>query len=321
MDYIRNIQSSQIMKYYPVDSALICFASFEERCYTLAQKINSDMVTKAYVLRNKDSPMKQNNELNTSIIRQKLEKIVIEEISLNYPISIAEKLFSVFKDICDNGIRKLSVDITTFTHEALLMLLNVLFSNRSNFESITLFYNGASEYSSWLSKGCKEIRNVIGYPGLFNPSYKNHMIILTGFEQERATRLVELFEPDILSIGCGSDPTDENHINIMKDMKDKFNKWLDNLGNIHSNSFDFSCSNIKDTMNILSDIISREENQNYILVPLNTKLSTISVALTALKNKKIQVIYPVPETYNLSYSKPGDSFTMIDLTKIMELYN
>ena len=54
------------------------------------------------------------------------------------------------------------------------------------------------------------------------------------------------------------------------------------------------------------------------MVPLNTKLSTLSVALVALKNNKIQVVYPIPEVYNTNYSIPSDNFTVIDLLKLPE---
>lgn len=319
MNYTRKISISQINEILPSDSTLICFASFEERCYTLAQNVRADKLKKSFVFRNVDTPMAINNEANFNKICRYVANISAVEVSLDLPVCLADNLFSVILETINSKIRNIIVDISTFTHEALLILLKILHDQRSSFDSIILVYNGASEYADWLSKGCKDIRNVVGFPGFFNPSYKDHMIILTGFEKERATQLVELFDPDILSIGYGSEPTDKNHLETMQKMKEDFDDWFGNLGRPWT-KFDFSCSKIENTISKVKEIIDRGKNENYILVPLNTKLSTISTALVALGQRNIQVVYPIPETYNLLYSKRSNSFTVINLEKIPDFY-
>ena len=308
---------SQINNALPADSALICFASFEERCYTLAQNIRGDKIKRAYVFRNVDPPMDKNNSGNFDTICNYFKNIFPVEVSLDLPVVLADEMFSVILEIINFQIKSIIIDISTFTHEALLILLKAVYDQRSAFDSIILVYNGATEYASWLSKGCKNIRNVVGFPGFFNPAYKDHMIILTGFEKERATKLVELFEPDVLSVGYGSEPTDKNHLKTMKKMREDYNNWFGNVG-LPWTMFDFSCSKIDSTINQITGIIDSGRDQNIILVPLNTKLSTISVALIALKNKNIQIVYPIPETYNFLYSKPSDNFTVIDLKSTPE---
>lgn len=317
MDYIRKMVVSQINDVLPGDSAFLCFASFEERCYTLAQNIKGDKIKKAYAFRNVDPPMDINNSGNINIICSCLKNLSAVEVNLCLPTVLADKMFFVILEIIKAQIKNIIIDISTFTHEALLILLKIVYEQQLSFESILLVYNGASEYATWLSMGCKNIRNVVGFPGLFNPAYKNHLIILTGFEKERATKLVELFEPDVLSIGYGSEPTDNNHLKTMQKMKEDFNDCFENVG-LPWAQFDFSCSKIDSTMDKVKEIIDNGQNENIILVPLNTKLSTISVALIALKNKRVQVVYPIPEAYNLLYSKPSDNFTVIDLKKMPE---
>jgi hypothetical protein len=47
---------------------------------------------------------------------------------------------------------------------------------------------------------------------------------------------------------------------------------------------------------------------------LNTKLSTVGVALAAIENPEIQICYAEPEEYNTDgYSKPGKEVTVISL--------
>ena len=320
MNYIKKLGVSQINEDLPSNSAFICFASFEDRCYTLAQSIKADKLKMAYVFRNIDPPMDKNNVGNFNIICNSVKNLSTIEVNIDLPVVLADKMFSVILEIKNAQIKNIIIDISTFTHEALLILLKTVHNQRSCFDSIILVYNGAVEYASWLSMGCKNIRNVVGFPGFFNPAYKNHMIILTGFEKERATKLVELFEPDVLSIGYGSQPTDKNHLETMNKMKEDFNDWFGNIG-VPWTKFDFSCSEIDTTISQVKEIIDNGRNENIILVPLNTKLSTISVALIALKKKEIQIVYPIPETYNLRYSRPSNSFTVINLENVPEFYD
>lgn len=318
MNYIKKIGLHEIKNTLSKKVALILFASFEKRCMTLAREIDIDIIEKAYVFRNIDNPMCMYNAGNLKAIQERIPRASIVEVSLNNPVLVADVFFSIIIEIRNANIKNIVIDISTFTHETLLMLIKSLYVNRTFFDTIALVYNGASKYSDWLSKGCKSIRNVVGYPGFFIPSYKDHMIILTGFEKERATQLVELFEPDILSIGNGCDPTSVDHQTMMEEMKEQFIEWSENLGSILSSPFDFSCSDICATMTKIEDIVNRGTKENIILVPLNTKLSTVSVALIALKTPSIQVLYPVPETYNILYSEPSDSFTVIDLKRISD---
>ena len=318
MNYIHKIGIQSINEYIPENSAFICFASFEKRCITLANIIDLQLIDKAYIFRNCDEPMRMYNNDNAYQIKERIKVASTIEVSINKPVSIAENVLAVTSEIIRSAIKNVIVDISTFTHEALIILIKNIFIYRSFFDSILLVYNGASEYADWLSKGCKYIRNVIGYPGLFRPSHKDHLIILTGFEKERATQLVELFEPDILSVGNGIDPTEQNHINTMDTMKNEFEIWFRNLG-IRCDPFNFSCSDITSTIQTIKNQINKYKDVNTVLVPLNTKLSTVSAAMVALQNPQIQVIYPIPEVYNLSYSKPSKNFTVVNFKELMNL--
>ena len=126
-----------------------------------------------------------------------------------------------------------------------------------------------------------------------------------------------MLDPDTLSIGTGIEPTNTNHQEIMAQFEDKFKEWLGNLQSISHSQFAFSCSDIIGTMSNLKKKIEDSPNDNFIFVPLNTKLSTISLALVALYNPTVQVCYPIPEIYNTSYSKPSENFTIVDLKKLL----
>ena len=318
MGYIEKVCADKINSYIPANCTFVCFSSFEDRCLSLLKEIDSKKINEAFVFRNIEKLMDTNNEKNTQIITDSISNASVIKINLSSSINLADSIFDLVKKLHSKEAKDLVVDITTFTHEALLILIKNLFLYKKSFKTIRFIYNSASAYSPWLSKGCKEVRNVIGYPGIFNPALKYHLVILTGFEYERATRLVELMEPDILSVGIGLDPTSNDHLCTMQNSEAKFKSWLSNLPSLSSNTFSFSCSHIEETIRCLKKFALSENEENLIFVPLNTKLSTISVALVALQNKQIQVTYPIPEIYNLEYSKVGESFTIINLLEMAD---
>lgn len=318
MDYSENIPVNSIDKYLPHRYALICCASFEDRCCTLPTMINVSSVDKAYVVRNVDEAMKDLNFDNFSKICDKIKNISPIEAHFSVPVEVMEKLQEIFGKLVEQHETELVIDISTFTHEVLLMILKVLYINKNSFKSIRFVYNGASEYAPWLSKGCKEVRNILGYPGTFNPALKYHLIMLTGFELERATRLVELLEPDTLSIGIGKDPIEASHQKTMENFEYDFRIWMSNMQNMTCSQFQFSCSSIKASVSNLENIIKEADDKNIIIVPLNTKLSTIAAGLIALRYKRIQICYAIPEVYNISYSTPSEHFKIVNMSEIFK---
>ena len=296
----------------PKEYSFICFSSFEERCKTVAKSVKNSKILKSYVIRNIDSFMEEKNKENYSDLCSILQNNETININLNKPVEASSSFNVLVSQLIKEQTKNLVVDITAFTHETLLFLIKFLSFYKERFENIYFVYNNAVDYSDWLSKGCKEVRNVVGYPGTYKPSQKNHLILLTGFEKERATKLVELLEPDLVSLGNGVEPTDNNHSKTMCEIKNEFDVWAKNLQGVRIDTFAFSCKDINSTIKTLKDIINRNLTDNFILIPLNTKLSTVSVALVAIENQSIQVCYPIPETYNLEYSKPGDKVTVFD---------
>lgn len=307
----------------PNNCALIGCLSFESRSLCVPQIVASK-VSKMVMFKNE--------ELHCNSIQKNAEEVSkqypsgrIQSVSFKKTTELADSMAKVVEELskaCDN----LLIDVTTFTHESLVMLLKIVHSFRGSFKSILCVYVGAEQYSpgmkaedAWLSKGCKDVRNVIGFPGLLRPIEKTSLVILAGFEMERATRLIELIEPDSLILGNGIDPTNKNHSDKMAYFQGKFRIWQSEFKNIENSSFDFSCRDIKHTIQQIKGIISQRPNDNYILVPLNTKLSTIAATLVGIENRRIQLCYAIPEIYNVNnYAMPGDNATIVDLFEFQE---
>lgn len=319
MDQVaKDIHISEIEQYIPANCALICCASFETRCQSIPKAL-SGKVSNVSVYRNSSVDISC-SIINCDAIKSYFSQANIFDVPFDAPEIVADSMAKVIENHA-NTTRNLLIDTTTFTHETLLILLRIVHLFKVSFDSVLCLYTGAEDYApgydaekTWLSKGCKDVRNVIGFPGIIRPKEKTNLIILTGFELERATKLIELVEPDCLILGNGIEPVNQKISDKMTYFRRKYDVWKSEYKIIEKADFDFSCRDIGKTVETLSSIISKAPDENYILVPLNTKLSTISAAIVALGNEKIQLCYAVPEVYNYdNYSTPGEKFTAIDL--------
>jgi len=325
-DSTNTVNKKDINSYVPDKFALLCSASFEERSTTipLSLDINKIIITKIF------RSLKFDNQNAINKITGKLNDSEIIELDLTNPITVANILTNTIKELSSMKGISLIIDITTFTHEVLAMLLKLIYENKQCFSSILCLYNGASDYSNsknievsqmWLTKGCRDVRNIVGYPGRLSPAVKTCLVIFTGFELERATRLIELLEPDKIIFGKGIDATDSNHNKAMEYFHNKFDEWKNNYKYNNCIDVSFSCKNVDETIQIVTELVAKNPDDNFILVPLNTKLSTIAISIVALNNAKIQICYPIPEMYNTeNYSSPSDNITIIDLFRI-DIFN
>jgi len=210
------------------------------------------------------------------------------------------------------------IDITSFTHEALLIVLRVLAVHRKPTDRITCLYNGASEYSvglpaeeKWLTKGVGEIRSVLGYSGQIIPTQKTHLIVLVGFETERAERIIAAYEPNELSLGYGSllesisPPLHDLNRKFHKKLREKYRKVSE---------FTFSCEDAFAAKAAVLKQANARPDFNVFIAPMNTKISTVGVALAAFDNQAIQLCYASAERYNFeAYSTPSDDCYFFDL--------
>ena len=99
--------------------ALICCNSFEDRCITIPSQVSKDNFANCVVFTNKDNQEKSESNLDT-IRRLFAEKSQIVELILSSPISVADRMEETIKYLektCE--LRKVFIDITTFTHETL----------------------------------------------------------------------------------------------------------------------------------------------------------------------------------------------------------
>ncbi|MBD1421625.1 hypothetical protein [Sphingobacterium chuzhouense] len=288
--------------------------SFEDRCKVVYDELlNCNLIRrKSWVAFNKNE--QEFFEGNFAHF-QSNDKVEFMEFSSDNPLVSYKSLIGKF--IFNENIGNILVDISTFTHEGLLILFKYLEIFRDFYKGVRFIYLGVEEYSykeqegnKWLSKGTKTIRSVLGYPGVLNPAKKNHLIILFGFEYERTVKLIESFEFDKVSIGVGPEGSlNSKHYELNRKLHlDLINRYP------FCEPFEFSLDDSIKCQQEIEKQINKYPNYNVVITPLNNKISTLGAGLVALQNPVVQLSYVRPHEYNINaYSKPSDDCYLFSL--------
>lgn len=307
------------------DAIFITSASYESRCLTMSQLIGCrHKQAEVFWVKNLCPLIGRNlKEVRKFLGYDRVHDVATE---ISKPTESASAIDQAVRQLLSKkGDHKILIDVTTFTHEHLLFILKSLYDCRSQICELKCVYSGAKEYSyaeegekKWLSKGCAEIRSVIGYPGALYPREDNVLIIVVGLEHERAGYVVDDMSPDKLYLGFGKPDiiTDKAH----EVPRSQFEKMLAENIAIYQNveRFAFNACDPLDALEKLKTVLSRTPNCNHIIVPMNTKLSTLAVAALGLHNPAVQLCYAQPETYNFNaYSKAGNEVHMVDCTEFI----
>ena len=291
----------------------ICSASFESRCLTVPTALyNSKSFPRQGLL--------IYNENFLPLIATKLE--VLRGLSLcdtecaittDDPVLTANGLSSALARCfsAHPSKQRIGVDITTFTRESLLMLLSFLWSNLRANDELLLFYNRAREYDpihgpgeKWLSKGIREIRSVIGFPGDLRPSLATHLIVMAGYEVDRASRLILECEPAVISFGLPN--PQEGHAIAHQETAELKLRSIRRIGG-DVKDFTFHGYDPKMCATSLETQIDLFEDMNTIIAPMNTKISTVGAGIVGHRMPNIQICYAQADLYNYkTYSEPAD---------------
>ena len=295
---------------------LICSASFEERCLAVATSISKEAIDVAMVCRY--NGYAQLSEINNNKLLDILgNKAIAISLNKDLPLAIYDTLHDI---IIEKHPKSVLLDISTFTRETILIALMLFKQDAFKDIDVSLCYIPADRYSSsdnsgvndiWLSKGVNETRTVLGYAGSFTSLKRTLLIVLVGFEKERAEILINGFEADKLFLGYV--PPQESHSEALSKINmDSFTRLVSIVGDC--NTFEFSCRYLDRTYGALKDIIeSNKEDYNIIISPMNNKLSTLAVANVAFEYPEVQGCYASTNQYNTeAYSVPADKVILFD---------
>lgn len=303
-------------------ASFIGMASFESRCYSIMAEMKS-CCSKFVIFSNSQCDSHSEENLKKMIAIAEDPNSVIK-LNLDDPMDAAGKIERGLDSALLAPGDVIFIDITTFTHEQLLILFRILSQKKPN-RNVVFGYTGADRYSVntsqedvWLSRGVSQVRSVLGFPGNFLPSKRLHLVVLVGFEHERAKLVIETFEPNILTLGTGkkSHSVSEEHFHTNSRFFDDVRKFFDRRIGINAdvNLFEFSCIDPLATKTAIIEEICKWPDHNTVICPMNTKLSTLGVALAAAEKPATQICYSRAIEYNIEgYSTPSSHVTLFSM--------
>ena len=317
----------------------ICSASFEERCLSFVRSCPVNRLNNALILQNKEynSYVAKNLAIMKEILSTK--QIHYDEAVLSHkdPISFVDTIMNKLNEAkAEKRFDRVLVDITTFTHEMVLIMLRMLHVLHPNL-NVSFTYANAGDYdpqsienitnisSKWLSKGISEIRSVIGYPGNPQPMNRNHLVIVVGYEYDRALSIISELEPSSLSLAFGKSDSQtsehksfDKHYGAKEHFKELTSSALASFPEGMLHTFEISCDNPQKTKeeikSHLHSIGVEKERTNVTIFALNNKPSTLGVGLFGIENEYVQLCYAPALIYNYAnYSTPGSYCYLFDL--------
>jgi hypothetical protein len=237
----------------------------------------------------------------TNISRKKIEKICLEkkvelrylDITDNDPVAkwkILEKYFSDIKNIGESIL----LDISTMPRETIWSILFFITPLKISVDYI--YYTPLQYNKNWLSREPGKPRLLFKHSGISILGKPTALIILTGFEIERAKQLVYFFEPKFTLLGFQEGKqfdNDKRNIEIHELIKG-FTETQDFYLNAYSD--DNGLSMIK------SQIESLKPNFNIIITSLGPKPTAVSIYKTFLGNPEIALAYVPAKEFNTEYS-------------------
>jgi hypothetical protein len=300
----REILLSRLHSEHTGADVLICSASYEERSTSVPTHLNPESFRTVLVFRS-DRLAETAASAWHSIRRKFTRRAHLVTFDGSNPLSFADAALSALSKRAQNPQRIL-LDVTSFTHENLLILLALLrFAHPK--VPVTIAYSAAGEYltdgTDWLSRGYSEVRSVLGFPGEMRPKFQEHLIVLVGYETERAERLIRSYEPARLTLGrCATTGV------IDERFHDRNVRLHEELSRLHKevHRFEFACNDPMVARDHILAQVDEHSDHNAVVAPMNTKLSTVGAALAALARPRIQLCYVPSREYNeTGYSKPG----------------
>lgn len=290
------------------DDLFICCVSFEKRCVNSTDILrDKTKIRNAAIVRfeGKDRfELREENQRETlHNLKKHMEKESEPEVlwcDKADPLDGILNLEEFLKNIQEEP-KRITIDITAFTKQYLLVLLYFLGKEYPNAAIRTLYTRGRYKYSKKtpLSWGIKEITAVPFFSFPIHPEKEKLLVLFLGYEGERAFSVYRTLEPDktIAVIGYppgyhGADIPSRN-----------FNKYLlDLLPN--ENKVKIPSLDADKTKDFLEEIYEKNKNYNIFLAPLGTKMQTLGIYLSLRGYFKkqylpnIQVIYAVPFWYD-----------------------
>ncbi len=295
------------------DSILITCASYEDRSTAVALRLSDKYRAEHTVIfKSKEYAEKGTTPQNSQILYDKLNTLCqrapyLIEFCLEHSIPPLAEFEKYCKQLqSDSSIRSLTIDITTFPRQELLMLLRVLDSLAVRPRSRLLYTEpkeyGTETFGGWLTRGVRSVRTIPGFGGVQPPSKKNLLIMFLGHEEERAAITWKRHQPK-KTVLIVPDPSYRGELDgiVEKTHQPLFAK-------LSPTEFypPISARGIDEAERAILDLWEKYHESYFLVVaPFGTKLQTLGIYNAVKQKRDIQITYAVPAIYNYNNFSAG----------------
>lgn len=293
---------------------LLASVSYEPRSVAVAETLPREVIFSVGLVYVNDEFLQgtegkaviDNLERMTALLKDRCEHVAVEKgswLSAAKQLSSLKSLMRFANDkLASRSDASAYVDSTAFTRESLIVACALL-RRHIDHTTCNLLHSTPQTFGSWLSRGFREIRNIMGFAGHQIPGLPTVLVVLSGFEPERASRIIDAHEPKCVLLGIGNPPTNASFLE--RNLKEQ--KVV--LARQDVEKFEFPANSVSDCVNALEELIKPHlGSANIVIAPMSTKLSTLAAMVIAERHPSIQLTYCVPGEYNIaSYSTGAKS--------------
>jgi hypothetical protein len=301
---------------YGPDDLFICCASFEERCLSSVYKMSRDFRTRYAVIFVIEEPLYQKEvdanlfRLQTELGKRAAEGIFVATCQKRDPTKGIAQFKNIWKQCKPKNSEEpfITIDISGFTKIYLLGLLHCLV-NELNIGIPRLLHTTQTYAPTKLTDGVEQISTVthfFGSPSLDKP---NLLVLLLGFEPERALAVWSQYNP-LKTIALISNPPRQGNLEYLTYAQENNARLLSQPSVEVRN---VPPDNPYMTKSMLEAIyFETKGSSNMVIGPFGTKPQTVGVFLFCLEHSKVQVVYSFPGKYTRSYlnRKPGPTLLL-----------
>jgi hypothetical protein len=227
-------------------------------------------------------------------IRKLLKEIPTDTIYTSYFDSMElVKEFNryILRSNIDTDSLKIFVDISTFNRQNLLTLLFLL-RKKYRVTDLTFYYTVPMETNQYLSKCASGVASIPLLGGIQSVDKNKLLILLVGFEYDRAMYIWEKIEPSKTIIAVGDEPTDPKFLRINREVISRLKERID------CEDANVSANHPFKAQQDIEEIIKANRNKyNIIISPMNTKLQTVGLYFAWENFSDTQIVYSCPETF------------------------
>ncbi|MBL7128262.1 MAG: hypothetical protein ISS16_04675 [Ignavibacteria bacterium] len=277
-----------------METLFITMLGLEERALGFFQKLDKPIIDNYLLLINNEYKKDKRVLKNLSLTEKYLKGIQKTIIETSYFDSL-ELVKNLNKYLQKNYINlkdsKIFLDISTFNRQNLLVLLYLL-RKKYGVSKLTFYYTIPKYTNKEISKYAQNVSNIPFFSGVQSVDKNKLLILLVGFEFDRALYIWKKVEPSKTIIAIGDEPTDRKFLEINREIVSSL-----------KNHFEAEEVNVsakdpyKAKQDIEKSIKKNIQDYNIFISPMNTKLQTLGLYFAWEANPEIQILYSCPEEF------------------------